>query len=217
MKFNIITLFPEFCKSIKNYSIIGRAVKNNTIEIKTTDLRSFGLGKYKQVDDKPFGGGIGMLLRVDVLESAIRSIKKKKKSKVILLSPQGKQFNQKIAQEYAKLDEMIFICGHYEGFDERIRNFVDEEISIGQYILTGGEIPAMAIIDAVSRYIPGVLGKTESKEVETFSHVNNKSIGEYPQYTRPREYRGKKVPEVLISGNHSQIELWKRQNTRKIT
>jgi len=217
MKFNIITLFPEFCKSIKNYSIIGRAVKNNTIEIKTTDLRSFGLGKYKQVDDKPFGGGIGMLLRVDVLESAIRSIKKKKKSKVILLSPQGKQFNQKIAQEYAKLDEMIFICGHYEGFDERIRNFVDEEISIGQYILTGGEIPAMAIIDAVSRYIPGVLGKTESKEVETFSRVNNKSIGEYPQYTRPREYRGKKVPEVLISGNHSQIELWKRQNTRKIT
>lgn len=217
MKFNIITLFPDFCKAIEDYSIIGRAVKNDIIKIKITNLRTFGLGKYKQVDDKPFGGGVGMLLRVDVLDTAIKSIKKGKKSKVVLLSPRGKQFNQKMSQDYAKLDEIIFVCGHYEGFDERIRDLADEEISTGPYVLTGGEIPAMTIIDAISRHIPGVLGKIESKEFETFSRIGGKNIIEHPQYTRPREHKGKKVPEILISGNHSQIELWKKQNTQKLT
>jgi len=216
MKFNIITLFPDFCKSIDSYSIIGRAIKNGVIKVTTVDLRQFGLGKHQQVDDKPFGGGVGMLLRVDVMDSAINSIKKQKNSRIVLLSPQGKQFSQKIACKYSKLDQVTFVCGHYEGFDERIRNLVDDEISIGPYVLSGGEIPALAMIDAVSRQIPDVLGKEKSKEIETFSIVDDIQIKEYPQYTRPNEYRGEAVPEILISGNHNEIEKWKSDNMDKI-
>lgn len=216
MKFNIITLFPDFCKAINSYSIIGRAIANKVIDVKITNLRSFGLGKHKEVDSKPFGGGVGMLLRVDVVGVAIDSIKKQKKSRTILLSPQGKQFNQKMAVELAKLDEIVFVCGHYEGFDERITDLVDDVVSVGPYVLSGGEIPAMTMIDAIARQIPNVLGKIESKDIETFSVVNNKEIIEYPQYTRPREFRDRKVPDVLISGNHSQIETWKKSKTHKI-
>jgi tRNA (guanine37-N1)-methyltransferase len=217
MRFNIITLFPDFCKALNNYSVIGRAIRNKTIGVKITDLRSFGLGKHKEVDSKPFGGGVGMLLRVDVVGAALDSIEKQNKSKVVLLSPKGKQFTQKMAVELAKLDEIVLVCGHYEGFDERITNLVDEVVSIGPYVLSGGEIPAMAMIDTIARQIPKVLGKTESKDVETFSIVENKKIIEYPQYTRPREFRGQKVPDTLISGNHSQIEAWKKSNTHKVT
>lgn len=217
MKFNIITLFPDFLEALNSYSIIGRAIRNKVIDVKTIDLRSFGLGKHKEVDNKPFGGGVGMLLRADVVGAAIDSIKKKNKSRIVLLSPKGKQFTQKMAAELAELDEIVLVCGHYEGFDERITDLVDEVVSIGPYVLSGGEIAAMAMIDAIARQIPKVLGKTESKDVETFSTVEGEKIIEYPQYTKPREFRGQKVPDVLISGDHDQIRRWKKNNTRKIT
>ncbi len=217
-KFKIITLFPDFIDSIKEYSIIKRAVANGLIKIETIDLRKFGLGKYKQVDDKPFGGGVGMLLRVDVVNDALKSTtsRSKKNRKTVLLSPQGEHFNQQMSKDMAELDEIILICGHYEGFDHRIRSFVDKEISIGPYILTGGEIPAMVLIDSISRLKEGVLGKTQSHMTETFSVIDKKQIIEYPQYTKPRIYKGKKVPDILLSGNHKEIEAWKSRNTKKL-
>jgi len=217
MKFKVITLFPQFITSLRNYSIIGRAYRNKLIKIETIDLRGFGLGKYKQVDDRPFGGSVGMLLRVDVVAEAIKSAIKPKSAKrrIILLSPQGKQFNQKMAERLSAYNELVLVCGHYEGFDSRIRDLVDEEISIGPYILTGGEIPAMVLIDAISRYKKRVLGKFASKDNETFSVVDKKKIIEYPQYTRPREYRGKAVPDVLLSGDHAQIKKWQDEHTRR--
>jgi tRNA (guanine37-N1)-methyltransferase len=219
MTFKIITLFPEFVESLKKYSVIGRAIDKKLIRLESINLRDFGIGTHRQVDDKPYGGGIGMLLRVDVMDKAIKSAKSKssKKTRVILLSPQGKQFDQEKAEELSGLDEIVMICGHYEGFDERIRSLADEEISVGPYVLTGGEIPAMAIIDAVSRLRKGVLGKSQSHEIETFSTLGNEQILEYPQYTRPPAYKGKKAPEILLSGNHKQIKEWQNKHTRKIS
>ena len=212
MKFVIITLFPEFVENIKNYSIIGRAVKEKKVSLKTVNLRNFGLGRYKQVDDKPYGGGPGMLLRVDVLRAAIGKAKKlAPKAKVILLSPEGTKFAQKTASKYAKSKDIILVCGHYEGFDERIKDYVDEVVSLGDYVLSGGELPAMAIIDAVSRLIPGVLGNEKSLESESFS--SGTFSFDPPQYTRPENFEGKKVPDVLISGDHKKIESWKQSHS----
>jgi len=219
VKFKIITLFPEFVESLKEYSVIGRAIDKKLIKVETINLRNFGVGKHKQVDDKPYGGGVGMLLRVDVMAQAIKFAKDKskpKKTKVILLSPQGKQFDQEKAIELSDFDEIVLVCGHYEGFDERIRSLIDEEISIGPYILTGGEIPAMTVIDSISRLKKGVLGKTESYKTETFTTVGDKKIIEYPQYTRPETYGKVKVPEVLLSGDHKKIKGWQNKYTRKI-
>ena len=217
MKFKVITLFPDFLKSLDNFSVIGRAIKSGKIEIENICLRDFGRGSYCQVDDKPYGGGIGMLLKVDVLYDAIKFAKPKKsaKSRVILLSAEGDRFNQEKAEKLTKLDEIILVCGHYEGFDKRVDKYVDEKISIGDYILSGGEIPAMAIIDSVSRLIPGVLGKDESARIESFSKIDGQRLLEYPQYTRPEEFEGDKVPEVLLSGNHIKINEWQKANRTK--
>ena len=206
MKFDVVTLFPKMFESPFGESIIARAVKNNLVEIKCHDLRQWAWNKYGAVDDKPFGGGVGMLIRVDVVDKAIKSLKSKNlKSKIILTSARGKRYTQKDARRLAKYENLIIICGHYEGFDERVSDLVDEEISIGDYVLTGGEIPAMVIIDSVARLKSGVLGKDISSQEESFAR--GKEI-EYPQYTRPAEYEGQKVPEVLLSGNLKKIKEW---------
>ncbi|MCX6809639.1 MAG: tRNA (guanosine(37)-N1)-methyltransferase TrmD [Candidatus Berkelbacteria bacterium] len=218
MKFKVITLFPDFLKSLDNYSVIGRAIKSGKIEIENICLRDFGKGSYCQVDDKPYGGGIGMLLKVDVLYDAIKFAKPKKsaKSKIILLSAEGDRFNQEKAEKLTDLDEIILVCGHYEGFDRRVDKYVDEKISIGDFILSGGEIPAMAIIDSVSRLTPGVLGKDESAHIESFSEIEGERLLEHSQYTRPEEFKGDKVPEVLLSGNHKKISEWQKTNRCKL-
>ena len=220
MEFNIITLFPEMFSGPLSESIIRRAQEKGSISVKLHQLRDYAGGRHKTVDDTPYGGGKGMVLKVDVVDKAINSVKSEKlkaKSKIrtILLSPRGERLNQDKAKELARYDNLILICGHYEGFDERVRDLVDEEISIGDFVLTGGEIPAMAIVDAVSRLIPGVLAD-ESPKNESFMQKDaaGNYLLEYPQYTRPIEYREKKVPEILLSGNHAEIEKW-RQNKQK--
>ena len=210
MKIDIITLFPNLFKSVFSESLISRAQKNKICEIEIHNLRNWTQDKHKTVDDRPFGGGPGMVMKVDILDKALKSFPKGYK---ILLTPQGKLFNQKIAKKLAKEKNLILICGHYEGFDERIRDLVDEEISIGDYVLTGGEIPAMAVLDCVVRLLPGVVGKEASLEEESFSV----GLLEYPQYTRPENYQGKKVPEILLSGNHAKITKWRTEEAKKRT
>lgn len=230
MRFYILTLFPEMIEGFFTQSIINRGIKNKRIGVELHNLRDWGIGKRKQVDDTPYGGGAGMVLRFDVLLSAINSIKEKSKPcplKTILLTPQGQTFNQKKAIELANQEkDLLLICGHYEGFDERIRDYVEEEISIGDYILTGGELPAAVIVDAVARLIPGVLGKKESLKLESFfsslgdQNLTNSGKGlllEYPQYTKPEKFDGKKVPKVLLSGNHALIEKWRKEAALKRT
>jgi len=218
MKFKVVTLFPDFIKSMKNYSIIGRALKNGKISLETVDIHDFGIGRYQQVDDKPYGGGVGMLLKVDVMDRAIKAAapRKSQKRRIILLTPEGKRFDQSKALELAKLDEIVFVCGHYEGFDRRIDAFVDEKISIGDFVLSGGEIAAMSIIDTVSRHQKDVLGKEESKEIESFSTINGKTFLEHPQFTRPDSYKGMDVPKVLISGHHKNIAKWQTDNMTEV-
>lgn len=215
MKISILTLFPEMFKGPFDHSIVKRAIDNNLIKIEFINIRDFGLGKHQLVDDTPYGGGNGMVLRADVLKKAIESTKDKKfkanEQKIVLLSAHGKKFDQKKAEAYSKLKNLILICGHYEGFDERIKNFIDEEISVGDFILTGGEIPAMLITDSVTRLIKGVI-KKGSADFESFSPYL-----EYPQYTKPQIFNNLKVPEVLLSGNHAKIENWRKQQSLKIT
>lgn len=213
MKFHIITIFPNIFDSYINESIIARAKKKKKIEIKVHDLRSFTNDKHKTVDDTPYGGGAGMVMKVEPIYKAINSItkgKKKKNRKIVLLSARGKTWGQQRAQKYSKLNEIIFICGHYEGIDERVKNFVDDEISIGDYVLTGGELPALVILDSLTRLIPGVLGNKESARDESHSQ---KGILEHPQYTRPEIFTAQKknykAPKVLLSGNHKKIEEWR--------
>lgn len=217
MKFSVITLFPDFIENLNKYSIIGRALNSKIIDLKTINLRDFGLGAYHRVDDRPYGGGTGMLLRVDVVTDAINKAKKthSKNSKVILLSADGQKFTQKKAETYSKLDELILICGHYEGHDKRIEAYVDEKISIGDYVASGGEIPAMIVIDATARLIKGVLGKEEALVTESHTMVGRSRILEYPQYTRPFEFEGKKVPNVLLSGDPKKISAWQEKNTKR--
>jgi len=217
MKIDILTLFPKMFESPFDESIIKRAIKNNIIDLKIHNLRDWALDNYGSVDDKPFGGGVGMLIRPDVVWKALEKIKEKKrkenKTRIIMMSARGKKFDQAKAEELAKLDQIIILAGHYEGFDQRISDYmIDEEISIGEYVLTGGELPAMVIIDAVTRLLPGVLGKDTSSHDESWSEIkiNGKKIRtkEYPQYTRPQEFMGHKVPEVLISGDPKKIKEW---------
>jgi len=207
-----LTLFPDSFNSFLQASIIGRAQKNGSLVTKTVNLRDFAKDNYNSVDDKPYGGGVGMVLRVDVVANAIKKIRTKK-SHVILLTPEGKPFNQQLAKVLSTYTELIFICGHYEGFDERIKSYVDQEISIGDFVLTGGELAAATITDAVVRLIPGVLGKNESSIEESFSE----NLLEYPHYTRPAEYDGQAVPKVLLSGDHAEIKKWRRSEAIKIT
>lgn len=211
MKFDVLTLFPEMFDSMKE-SIIGRAMDKNLIQIHPVNIRDFSKDKHKKVDDTVYGGGAGMLMRPDVVYDAYQSVKSEK-AKVIFLSPQGKTLNQAKVLELAKEEHLILLCGHYEGIDQRvIDKIVDEEISIGDYVLTGGELPAMVLIDSVSRYVDGVLA-TGSKFEESFSD----GLLEYPQYTRPEIFEGEKVPEILLSGHHENIEKWRRKEALKLT
>lgn len=211
MIFSILTLFPEMFDSIK-YSIIGKAVEKNLIEINTINIRDFSKDKHKKVDDTPYGGGAGMVMKPDVVYDAYSSVKTDN-AKVIYLSPKGKTLNQEKVKELSKENHIILLCGHYEGIDQRVLDeIVDEEISIGDYVLTGGEIPAMVLIDSVSRYVNGVITK-ESVEEESFSN----GLLEYPQYTRPEIFLDKKVPEVLLSGHHENIKKWREEESLKIT
>jgi tRNA (guanine37-N1)-methyltransferase len=221
MKIDILTLFPEmFCGPFDN-SIVKRAQEKKLIEIKIHNLRNYTDDKHKTVDDHPFGGGAGMVLKIEPVDKALKDLKKEN-SKVILTTPQGKVFDQAKAKDLAAKPHLIIVCGHYEGVDERIRtHLVDEEISIGDYVLTGGELPAMVITDAVTRLITGVLKKEEATRLESFSKYKiadqERILLEYPQYTRPENYHEWKVPEVLLSGNHTKIEEWRQEEALKRT
>lgn len=212
MIFDVITIFPNILDSYYSESILGRAIKSGKIKINYINLRDFTSDKRKTVDDCPYGGGAGMILKIEPIVRAIKTIKKSKKTKIILLDPKGTTYNQKIAEEFSKLDKLVLINGYYEGVDSRIENFVDEKISLGNFVLTNSELAGAMIIDSVSRLIPGVLGNEESLKDE--SH-NDDSL-EYPQYTRPEIFKyGRKkfeVPSVLLSGNHGEIEKWKGNN-----
>lgn len=220
MRISILTLFPEMFLGPFNYSIIKRAQDKKIVTIDFIKIRDFGIGKHKIVDDKPYGGGAGMVLRVDVIDRALSSIRNggtTKESKAVLLDPRGKIFTQKIALRMSKLKHLILIAGHYEGVDERINNFVDEKISIGDYVLTGGEIPAMIVTDTIVRLIPKVI-KYASTQSESFSISNFPfPVLEYPHYTKPKSYKNLKVPRILLSGDHQKIAKWREEQTIKQT
>ena len=211
MKFDVLTLFPEMFEAIKQ-SIIGKASEKELVDINLINIRDFSKNKHKKVDDTPYGGGAGMVMQADVIYDAYESIKDKN-ARVIYMSPQGKLLNQKKVEELSKQEHLIILCGHYEGVDQRIIDkIVDEEISIGDYVLTGGEVPAMVLIDSVSRYVDGVLSENSTSE-ESFSQ----GILEYPQYTRPETFQDMKVPEILLSGHHENINKWRRFQALKNT
>jgi tRNA (guanine37-N1)-methyltransferase len=222
MKITILTLFPEMFIGPFEQSIIKRAQEKNIVEIEYVNIRDFGIGPHKTVDDTPYGGGVGMVLKVDVLHKAIEHAKKPlvqlsnnetMKQFVILTSASGKTFKQQTAKKYSKLDHLIIICGHYEGVDERVSNYIDEEISIGDFVLTGGELPAMLITDSVVRLLDGAITKGATED-ESFSQQN---LLEYPHYTNPREYDGQEVPEVLLNGNHQKIAQWRQEKSLEKT
>ncbi|MBP6343339.1 MAG: tRNA (guanosine(37)-N1)-methyltransferase TrmD [Candidatus Omnitrophica bacterium] len=214
MRFDVITIFPNVFSAIFNESIVKRAQEKKKVEIRVHDLRDFTLDKHRKVDDRPFGGGPGMVLSAQPFFDAIKRIKGRRKAHVIYMDPGGKPFAQAQAKQLTKHKNLIIICGHYEGIDERVREcLVDESISIGDYVLTGGEIPAMVVVDAVTRLIPGVLGKEESLVRESFEH----NLLEAPTYTRPANFRGLKVPDVLLSGNHLAIQKWQNDEAVKRT
>lgn len=215
-KISVITLFPEIIQPALNSSMLFKAKKIGAVQFELINLRDFGLGRRKTVDDTPYGGGDGMLLRIEPLVAALEFAKKNNlPSKTILLSPSQIVWNQKMAQNFAKITEnLILICGHYEGFDARIENFIDQKISVGPYILTGGEIPALAIVDSVTRLLPGVLGGENSAAIESYSDGENL---EFPQFTRPEKFREFSVPEILLSGNHGKIAKWRESEARKLS
>jgi tRNA (guanine37-N1)-methyltransferase len=210
VKIDVLTLFPAMFAGPLDESIVKRAREAGLLDLKIHNLRDWTHDRHKTVDDRPFGGGPGMLLKVEPLFEAIESLQREK-TKVILLSPSGRKFTQAIARELAQENDLLLVCGSYEGFDERMREkLADDDLSIGDYVLTNGALPAMVVIDAVARLLPGVLGDDESSRDESFSH----GLLEYPQYTRPAEFRGMKVPEVLLSGNHAEIEKWRRDQAK---
>lgn len=209
MKITILTLFPKMISGFIDESIIKRAVEKKLVELEIVNIRNFAVDKYGTVDDRPYGGGAGMVMRVDVVDRALEKVKTDK-SKVILTTPKGKTYDQKKAMEYSRENHLIIIAGHYEGVDERVLEQVDEEISLGDFVMTGGEIAAAAIADSVIRLVPGVLKKEEATINETFN-IGGKKLLEYPQYTRPEEYKGKRVPEILIGGNHKDINQWRME------
>ena len=211
MKFDVLTLFLEMFQAIKQ-SILGRAEEKNLIQINLINIRDFSKDKHKKVDDTPYGGGAGMVMRADVVYDAYKSVQNEN-AKVIYLTPQGKKLDQKKVEELSKEKHLILLCGHYEGIDQRvIDKIVDEEISIGDYVLTGGELPAMVLIDSVSRYVEGVLSESSTNE-ESFSQ----GLLEYPQYTRPETFEGVKVPEILLSGHHENIKKWREEKSLENT
>ncbi len=221
LKISVVTLFPEFIENYFNFGIISRAIKNKILQFQAVNLRKFASDKRGTVDDRPYGGGLGMVLKPDVVIKSILKLSKPTKSapktRVVLMTPQGKVFSHAMAKRLAGYDHLILISGRYEGFDERVRKFVDEEISIGDYVLMGGELPALVISEAITRFIPGVLGKDDSATDESFAN----GLLEFPQYTKPEvlEVAGKKypVPKVLLSGHHGNVENWRREESLKRT
>jgi tRNA (guanine37-N1)-methyltransferase len=213
MKVQIITLFPEMFGGVLNSSMLWKAQKENLVEYQLINLRDFGIGPRKQVDDIPYGGGDGMVLRPEPLFAAVEEAKKTDPdAQVLLMTPRGDLFNQEMAREFAATEAgLIIICGRYEGYDERITTIVDKQVSVGEYVLTGGELPAMVIVDAVTRLVPGVLGGETSAEKESYSEA---SVIEHPHYTRPEVFQGLKVPDVLLSGHHGEIERWRKDNQK---
>ncbi|MDD5793302.1 tRNA (guanosine(37)-N1)-methyltransferase TrmD [Clostridium sp. HCP1S3_B4] len=212
MKISILTLFPEMF-DIFNHSIIGRAREKNIIDLEFFNIRDYTLDKHKKVDDYPYGGGAGMVMAAQPVVDTIKKAKESNNGKVIFLGPRGKTFNQKMAQKFSKEENLIFLCGHYEGIDERAYEYIDAEISLGDFILTGGEMAAVPIIDSILRLIPGVLGKEESFMEESYSD----GLLEYPQYTRPENFNGALVPKILLSGHHENIRKWRRKQSLLIT
>lgn len=214
MRFDILTIFPEVFSSYMNESILKRAQEEGLIELHFHNIRDYSEDKHKKVDDIPFGGGAGMVMTPQPLYDCITAIKKQNKGPVIYFTPQGQRFDQVQAENLSEGQEMILLCGRYEGIDQRIRDLlIDQEISIGDFVLTGGELPAMIMVDAISRLIPGVLGKEDSHQYDSFSkHFDRKK--EHPHYTRPAEFQGLKVPEVLLSGHHKNIEKWRKDNLK---
>jgi tRNA (guanine37-N1)-methyltransferase len=213
VKIDVLTLFPAMFAGPLDESIVKRARDAGLLDLKIHNLRDWTHDRHKTVDDRPFGGGPGMLLKPEPLFEAIENLKREK-TRVVLLSPAGRQFSQAIARELAQAEDLLLVTGHYEGFDERVREgLADDELSIGDYVLTNGALPAMVVIDAVTRLLPGALGDDESSHDESFSH----GLLEYPQYTRPAEFRGMKVPDVLVSGHHAEIEKWRREQAKQRT
>ncbi|MCM3386729.1 tRNA (guanosine(37)-N1)-methyltransferase TrmD [Ureibacillus chungkukjangi] len=214
MNIHVLSLFPDMFTGVFGSSILKKAQEKNAVSLAVSDIRDFSTNKHKQVDDYPYGGGAGMVLKPEPMFQAVESITEGRKPRIILMCPQGERFTQKKAEELAKEEELVFLCGHYEGYDERIRtNLVTDEISIGDFVLTGGELPAMTVIDAVVRLLPGVLGQEDSHIQDSFST----GLLEHPHYTRPAEFRGMKVPDVLLSGNHANIDKWREQESLKRT
>lgn len=218
VNFYVMTLFPDMVEHGLNSSITGRALAKGTIALHTVNIRDYTLEKHGHVDDYPYGGGAGMVMQAEPIyrayESVLQSIKNKKRPRVLYMTPQGQVFNQKMAGELAQEEDLIFLCGHYEGVDERILEMiVTDNVSIGDYVLTGGELPAMVMIDAISRLVDGVLSNKDSAEYESFQE----NLLEYPQYTRPEEFMGRKVPEVLLSGHHANIAQWRKEQSLKRT
>jgi tRNA (guanine37-N1)-methyltransferase len=213
IKFTVLTLFPEMFVPVQE-SILKRAQEANLMELQLINFRDYALSKHKNVDDVPYGGGAGMVLKPEPLFAAVRDLPPASGTRrIVLMSPQGQRFHHQKAKEWSQMDELVFICGHYEGFDERIRSLVDEEASLGDFVLTGGELAAMVMMDAVARLVPGVLGESASAEEDSHSA----GLLEYPQYTRPSEFEGMKVPEVLLSGHHARIEAWRRKESLRRT
>lgn len=213
LRFDILTLFPEMFEGLVSSSIVGRAIKRGLIEVVRTNFRDFATDSYGSVDDAPFGGGVGMVLMCQPIFDAVEFARRQdaRRGKLILLSPQGQPLTQQLVAQFAQEDRLILLAGHYEGFDERIRTgLADMEVSLGDFVLSGGEIPAMAVVDAVTRLLPGALGKDESTADESFSH----GLLEYPQYTRPRDFRQMQVPDVLLSGNHAKINEWRLEQAK---
>lgn len=214
MVFEVLTLFPEFFSTPLRQSVVGKAIAKGVLKVSTRNIRDYAFDKHKTTDDAPYGGGHGMVMKAEPIVGAIEVAKALMPgAAVILTTPQGERLTQKVVSELSALPGLIIVCGRYEGYDERIRAFADREISVGDYVLSGGEIPALAIIDSVARLIPGVLGEPESSETDSFSA----GLLEYPQYTRPEEFRGMRVPEVLLSGNHANIEKWRRREALRRT
>ncbi len=218
MRVSVVTLFPELFGPFAETSFIGRARRAGDLELSFEDLRAHGIGKHASVDDTPYGGGSGMVMRVDCVMSAVEAAEHKLGGRAlrVLMTPQGRPFHQGLARSFATRRDLVLVCGRYEGFDERVRAFMDEEVSLGDFVLTGGEIPAMAIIEACVRLVPGVLGNEQSVQEESFSPELEGGL-EYPQYTRPAEYRELGVPEILKSGDHRRIAEWRREQSRERT
>lgn len=212
MNFHVLTLFPEMIQQGMNTSIIGRAITGGYLSVETINIRDYAFNKHQKVDDYPYGGGAGMLMQAEPVYLAYQSIEEKigYRPRVVYLTPQGSVFNQTMAKDFAKEKDLVFLCGHYEGIDERVlEEVVTDLVSIGDYVLTGGELPAMVMMDSISRMVPGVLSNQESGETESFAG----NLLEYPQYSRPEEWHGKKVPPVLLSGHHANIEAWRREQS----